>query len=243
MHLRMAGMASVVVAALVGCQTITRMGNPSFEASDVKYLDSDWSPKQCMLSRARSPKIKVCIQGNGNVQNAQAKTRQAVLAWLAPLQAKYKGIATDVDFTCQGQHGTVNVYSGTVGSMGAPGWIQVGDSDPLATWMHEFGHAFACLGDTYLNGMTEHCSGPQPKSIMCYGHGVANLTADDTASLIHQFQHFQDTPVDPKGDVDADSVNNGVDRCPGTLAGQPVWKDQLDGKWRGCGAGQTPSLL
>lgn len=209
--------------------------------SDVKFI-ANWSPASCIVSKVDKPALKMCITGNGNRKNAEAKTTESLNQWLAPLQARYKNIATEITFGCDNPDGYVNVNAGNGTGFAGPGRIlQIYDSSALGTWLHEFGHAFACLGDTYVGGAAGACMGGQPKSIMCWGLLLKNITEDDVNGLLAQYVKLAKPTAltDPEGDEDGDEVLNKVDLCPNTKAGSDVWHDEQDGKWMGCAFGQS----
>ena len=108
-----------------------------------------WNPSSCIMARARQPRLRICVRGTGDLANGREKTRRALEEWLAPLRARYEGIATTIEFSCDRPDGTVNVYPGDGRAHAAPGVVLgIYDSRPIGSWIHEFGHAFACLSDT-----------------------------------------------------------------------------------------------
>lgn len=231
---------SVAVGALVSCKTRT-----AEEPSDVKFVPGAWNVNSCTISKALEPEIRVCVKRTAASTEMQKKIEGALMKWINPLRTKYEGVTQTIKMSCNAPHLNVDLQNGYATCFASPGNITCGTSNQLGTWIHEFGHAFACLGDTYVGRTAGACQQGQPKSIMCYGMLLSELTKDDIDGLHHQFQRLaiQKTPIDPTGDEDGDGVANNVDKCPFTAAGATIWKDQENGKWRGCATGQTPHLL
>ncbi len=238
--------AHVVIAlALVSASCRTVGDTPEDSSSDVKFLDN-WDPSTCIVAHVDKPSLRVCVDGTGDIAHAQKMTEMALKQWLAPLQARYQNIATTIEFGCDHPDATVIVSSGSGTGWAGPGFVKkIFDSSELGTWLHEFGHAFACLGDTYVGGQAGACLAGQPKSVMCWGLLLNNLTEDDVNGVLQQYLKLgsQAALAAPEGDEDKDGIINAQDKCPGTIAGAVVWHDQQDGKWRGCGANQSPVPL
>ncbi len=151
-----------------------------------------WNPSTCIMARARQPRLRICVRGTGNIANAREMTRRSLEAWLVPLRQRYEGIATGIEFSCDRPDGTVNVYTGDGRAHAAPGVVLgIYDSRPIGSWIHEFGHAFACLGDTYVGGTAARCQPGQPRSIMCFGLLLDHITDDDVAGVVSQAERLR----------------------------------------------------
>lgn len=231
--------AAILSVGLVlsSCKTVEEP-----QETDVKYLDTGWNLNSCSIAHSTQPELKVCVRGGTLTAAADQKIRKSLLKWLAPLRQKYENVTTKIAMSCDNPHVNVQLTNGFIQCMASPGSITCGDQNELGTWIHEFGHAFACLGDTYVGGRAAYCMANQPKSIMCWGLLLDELMQDDIEGLHYQFNRLtlNKVLVDPTGDEDGDGITNGKDKCPGSLAGAAVWRDQEEGKWMGCALGQTP---
>jgi hypothetical protein len=174
----------------------TGCGRPAVEtdggASAPKYVL--WGVSDgCLVRKINKPTVTMCVTGQGDVERAKTMTRQAVLDWIEPLRepAESAGsmqLATEVEFACAGQlDGTVNLQPGDGIATAGPGHVNIFDRSAYGTYLHEFGHAFACIGDTYMNGTAANCQPGQPHSIMCDGLLRNDLTDDDVTAVRKQF--------------------------------------------------------
>lgn len=189
-----------LLGALGAASCAVDVDNSTPGRAEENYLVA-WNPSSCTIARTRKPVLRVCVRGSGNIAHAQMMTRRGLEAWLVPLRARYEGIATDIEFGCTNADATVNVYPGDGRAYSSPGVVQgIYDARPLGSWIHEFGHAFACLGDTYVGGTAAWCQAGQPRSIMCYGLLLNDVTADDIAGLEHQADRLGFTRRGPGDD-------------------------------------------
>jgi hypothetical protein len=174
----------------VGLGVASCSAEPGFEADQGAAANPyviAWNPSSCIIARSRRPRLRICVRGSGDLANGRVMARRALEAWLAPLRARYEGVASDIEFDCNAPDGTVNVYPGSGRAHASPGVVLgVYDRSAIGSWIHEFGHAFACLGDTYVNGRAGSCSPGQPRSVMCYGLLLNDVTADEVAGMYRQ---------------------------------------------------------
>jgi hypothetical protein len=198
----------------------------------------------CLVRKINKPKITMCVTGSGDLERSKTMTRKALLTWIEPLRGQSEGatLATEVEFGCSGtQDGSVNLQPGDGTAMAGPGNVNIFDQSAFGTYLHEFGHAFACIGDTYVGGMAANCMQGQPHSIMCDGLLRNDLSEDDVTAVRRQYATANGiNPGVPAGDEDGDGVDNAKDRCAATPTGSTVWHEEEGGKWRGCASGQTP---
>lgn len=180
--------AAVLAMMISSCgRTTTQTQNA--DLSETGRSAIPWAVSEyCLITKARQPKITVCVQGSGNTKEAEDKTRKALTLWLdaiRPLDAK---VTKKILFSCEAPDTTVFVYQGSGQEHSNGQNINVFDSSPLGTYLHEYGHAFACLGDTYAYGTAGYCVYGQPHSVMCDGLLVNELSQDDIAGVRGQFK-------------------------------------------------------
>jgi hypothetical protein len=197
----------------------------------------------CLITKSLEPSIRMCVTGY-NASHAQQQTKASLLQWLDAVRDLNPAVTSTIEFTCDNPHGRLTVDN--TGEYSYAGDVHVRSNSAPGTYLHEFGHAFACLGDTYVSGTAGYCAYGQPHSIMCDGLLRNDLTADDIAGVRKQFlamvggsdgggeQPKPKPPVDAN-DTDGDGVPNKDDRCSKTPAGSHVWGP---GQWHGCAAGE-----
>ncbi len=215
---------------------------------------------QCIITKSLKPAIKMCVTGYGDLTRARQLTEKSLMQWLDAVRDLHAGVATKVEFDCSEPDGRLVVDNS--GEYAYAGEIHLRSSSAAGTYLHEFGHAFACLGDTYVSGTAGHCAQGQPHSIMCDGLLREDLSDDDIAGVRAQFLAMVGTdggggeepgpgsdpdtgndpgdgggnkPVVNPNDGDGDGVPNKEDRCTETPAGSHVWGP---GQWYGCAAGE-----
>jgi len=231
---------SAIAACTSGCAAATE--EPT---EDLDVLDSEYRVWQrsasCLVTKSLTPSIRMCVTGRGDLARARTFTEAALKQWLDAVRPLNEGVTATIVFTCDAPDGRVRVDN--VGEYAMPADVHVNNGTVFGTYLHEFGHAFACLGDTYVGGRAGACMQGQPHSAMCDGLLRNNLSSDDVSGVQAQFRSMVQAgpppvPADPN-DVDGDGVPNAQDLCANTPAGNHVWKDQLNGVWKGCAYGQT----
>ena len=168
-----------------------------------------WLPFSNRLSfqGVHNNSVGLCISRQAGIQQrsmayASEQANQALRAWLKALYEIDPTVTTAVTITCSNQDYTVKIFtearfrSHLRGDMRA--FVEPNNGSIVNTpestldynlFLHEFGHAFANLGDTYLAGAAPgRCQSGQPNSIMC-SHYVfgQRLMADDLAGLKAQY--------------------------------------------------------
>ncbi len=204
-----------------------------------------WSEsKNCIVTKSLQPAIKVCVHGQGDLERGRDLVAESLRQWLDAVRGIHPGVTDKVEFTCDKPHGHVRIRGGSGRAFASPGKTTVYNTSKLGTYLHEFGHAFACLGDTYRSGTAGKCQSGQPHSIMCDGFLRKDLSEDDIAGVRKQFKRMvgldgvdenpNPPPVDPD-DLDADGVVNAEDLCAKTEYGAHV---EGPGSRFGCAEGQ-----
>lgn len=254
--------AALGFALLAGCTAPVESGDgasvngdpggdaPGTTVEDVGTVESPYVIWQrssgCLIRKALAPSIRMCVRSGGDLARAQRLTRESLLKWLDAIRPLNAQVTQTVEFNCTSYDGTLTVDN--TGEYSYAGQVHVRESSAPGTYLHEFGHAFACLGDTYVNGTAAYCMAGQPHSIMCDGLLRNDLTADDIAGVQVQFNAMvagtTAPPSTPGGNGAADGDGDGIpdtqDRCPSTPAGSHVWGDQYNGRWKGCAGGEVP---
>jgi|GEM_PF-1728045 len=222
-----------------------RNDDPDQVAGSELKFQTFLSPSSCLMRRAGEDKIRICIVGNGNQETVKDKSSRALQVWLDALDPAANADKTKIEFSCESADIRINAWSGGGGGeSGGPQQINIADGSAFGTYIHEFGHAFACLGDTYVGGMAGQCAAGQPHSVMCDGLLRNDLSQDDIDGIRYQYKQLVKAREgeNPNGDDDKDGVLNKHDRCPMTPEGKKVWRDDKEPQWRGCSEGQTPVL-
>lgn len=145
---------------------------------------------RCLIRHVFSPQIKICIEGSGDYARAQANISKALLLWIDPLRNDHKNLTKQIVFTCDNPDGHVVVSQGWTQEMAGGGVVWVSDQSAFGTYLHEYGHAFACIGDTYVNSTAGYCMDGQPHSVMCDGLLRNDLSFDDISAVRYQFQRL-----------------------------------------------------
>ena len=206
---------------------------------------------KCIITKSLKPELTMCVTGSGDLDHARQVTAKSLMQWLDAVRDLHKGVATKVVFGCTNPDGRLTVDNS--GEYAYAGDIHLKTSSADGTYLHEFGHAYACLGDTYVNGTAGACAAGQPHSVMCDGLLRDDLSADDIAGVRAQFIKMVGTdgsggdkpdsggdkpvsdPIDPN-DPDGDGVPTKDDRCTKTPVGSHVWGP---GEWYGCAGGES----
>jgi hypothetical protein len=201
--------------------------------------------KKCLVTQSLEPAVKICVHGQGDLERGRGLVAESMRQWLDAVRGIHSGVTEKVEFTCDNPHGYVRIRGGSGRAFASPGKTTVYNTSKLGTYLHEFGHAYACLGDTYRNSTAGKCQSGQPHSIMCDGFLRQDLTEDDIAGVREQFKRmvgFDDIddggptlpPVD-SNDLDGDGVPNAEDLCAKTQFGSHV---EGPGPRFGCAEGQ-----
>lgn len=199
------------------------------------------SSKKCIVTKSLQPVIRICVHGSGDLARSRDLVRESMRQWLNAVRPLHSGVTDQVEFSCDNPHGYVRVRGGSGRAFASPGKTTVYNKSNLGTYLHEFGHAFACLGDTYRNATAGKCQSGQPNSIMCDGMLRKELAQDDINGVQAQFKRLVGKPenpdippMDPK-DNDSDGVPNELDLCPKTPIGSHV---HGPGEYYGCAESQ-----
>lgn len=234
------------VVAAGSCKTISPRND---SAAHTKYLIS-MGAQYCPIQKANQESIRVCLQGADTSQQKSDEIKKAATMWMDAIRSKYAQAKAQIKMTCEQPDITVNIahgYGTPMTYLGMPATLSIYTGTEFGNILHEFGHAIPCLDDTYVGGSAGYCVQGQPKSVMCYGLLINELTEDDVAGAISQYEAIglHKKNLNPDGDDDHDSILNKDDRCAGTPANATVWKDRGAEKikWLGCAEGQTPSLF
>lgn len=204
------GRVGALLCAAVASGCAADVGEPGTGSATENYTVA-WNPSSCTIARVLKPRLRVCVRGSGDIAHAQVMTRRGLEAWLVPLRARFENVATEVEFGCTDPDATVNIYPGSGRAYSSPRVVLgVYDQSALGTWIHEFGHAFACLGDTYVNGTAAWCQPGQPRSVMCYGLLLNDVTADDIAGMVRQAERLGFTPRRAGDPIDAGTPDASV---------------------------------
>ncbi len=254
-------LAASSVLAVGGCSSSSNAPAASETVDEGESAYVIWQRgARCMMRKSLAPSIKVCVTGGGDLTHARALTKDSLLKWLDAVRPLNANVTSTIEFTCNAPDGMVSVDN--TGEYASPGDVHTYSSSAPGTMLHEFGHAFACLNDTYVGGIAGNCQAGQPHSVMCDGLLRNDLSADDIAGARVQFLAMVGTttgggdagaatdsgtggqPDSGTGgganDTDGDGVPNADDRCPKTPPGTHVWHDEYGGAYKGCAPGETP---
>lgn len=216
------------------------------ESQESPYIANAYT-NYCLLTKTHAPSIKMCVQGNGDLTRARRLTEESLLQWLNALRPVTSNVTSTIEFTCNSPDGYVTVSNSVQRAYAMGSNVWVGNTSEPGTYLHEFGHSFACLGDTYAS-YAGVCLPGQPRSIMCDGLLRNTLAADDIAGVRAQYaRHFgrsvpgASSTMSTPNDADSDGIPNHLDRCPNTPPGSHVWNNEYQGYWRGCAPGQIPT--
>ncbi len=189
--------SALTLSSLIGC-------GPSMQpeeqpASQLHFIENWPQSPSCGFRRALDPVVNVCVRSSASAEATEkqkALTLQALQSWLGAVRQVNQQVTNNVQFACTGNALTLNIQSGDGTATGGPGKINVYPTKNLGSHLHEWGHAFACLGDTYVNGAAGRCKPGHQESIMCWGaYGENRLYGDDIAGVQTSFlRHFQANP-------------------------------------------------
>jgi hypothetical protein len=237
----------LICAALTASTTLAACASDDSHDSSEQQEDEFrlWSQsKNCLVRKSLQPVVTICVHGQGDLKRGRGLVAESMRQWLDAIRGIHPGVTEKVEFTCDDPDGYVRIRGGSGRAFASPGKTTVYNKSKLGTYLHEFGHAFACLGDTYRNATAGKCQSGQPHSIMCDGFLRTDLSADDIAGVREQFKRMvgldgvdntpTPPPVDPD-DLDADGVPNVDDLCAKTEYGAHV---EGPGPRFGCAQGQ-----
>jgi hypothetical protein len=256
-------MKTIFILTIMGLVISSCLNNNSEKdsASSLHFLTMA-GPQSCTIKSALKPQINICFRGSGVNQSIKTHTFNGVREYLNVLRPLNSEVTDNVVEDCSSPDLTVNVSNGNGVSTGGMRRINTYANKGYATILHELGHAFACLGDTYVGRQAGYCKKGQPESIMCWGaFGKKELYPDDIEGIRRQFKKIH--PVNQSGaqassnsqnqnqnqnqnqsqsqnsiqiqDHDQDGVADINDLCSKSPRGIKVWKS---GSWIGCSEGQ-----
>lgn len=166
--------------------------------SQLHFIENWPDSAACGFRKAMKP-INVCVssQASGaDTEKQKQYTLRALTEWLGALRQVNGNVTDQVAFNCGADSLKLNVHAGNATATGGPGFINVYPTKQLGTHLHEWGHAFACLGDTYQGRQAGSCKPGHPESIMCWGeYGEDRLYDDDIKGVQKIFlQKFPSAP-------------------------------------------------
>jgi len=176
------------------------------------------SPSSAGLAHAREASFKICIEGSQNeIAKAQDYARRAMLTWLRALRQIDPKVTSRVEFSCSAPHQTIKLIPGSGTSTSGAQHSNIYTERPYGTYLHEFGHSFAALGDTY-DGGGGSCTAGQPESLMCRGaygnkdsQGFSTLYQDDVTGIQSRYRQIfsdvtaPDPSINPLGPLNPDA--------------------------------------
>lgn len=191
--------------------------------SQLHYIEGFSGSSSCGFRRAMQP-ISVCVRSQVDAASTDQQKQFTVAAlreWLGALQQINSRVTDQVGFGCGGGSLNLNVKAGEGTAMGRPGSIDVYADKELGTHLHEWGHAFACLSDTYEGGKAGQCKPGHQDSIMCWGEfGEDRLYEDDIVGVQRSFsRYFASSPVTQQSQVpieDESLVDQDMEQYPET---------------------------
>lgn len=154
---------------------------------------------QCSIAKLDRDNFSICLQGSASkpdFERAKKYAMKSTVAWLRVLKAYDNTITSNIYYSCENPSLTIVLKNGSGRSYAVPGKTWIYNEVPYATWVHELGHAFVGLGDTYKNAKAGDCRTGQPQSIMCWGgygprsdyERFSTLWADDIEGAIHNLR-------------------------------------------------------
>lgn len=157
---------------------------PEKTKSELNYIVNPYSHAK-LKGLYEMPRL--CIKG----PYATAWRRQIVqglMVWQRELRKRDPDIVSSAVISCDDYDYEIQTYA-TPGRAHANrrGRIRLFRNTDFATIVHEFGHAFAGLGDTYVEGVWT-CKPGQPMSIMCSTRYGAKLFRDDINGLLKVYK-------------------------------------------------------
>jgi hypothetical protein len=174
------------------------------------------------LKAMRSSEFKLCVQNQGyagSMEVQKTNAMQGLLTWYKAIRQIDPTIKNNIKLDCNNSDVEVNVNGGAGRSYTTGNVITLDAGNGDGSILHEFGHGFAGLSDTYdtSTGQAGACVQGQPTSVMCWGMygkrdsaGHSLLYADDVKgiqanykSVFPEFANAQpDTSIDPTAPLD-----------------------------------------
>ncbi len=213
------GVKILLLALVTTLMACAPGADDDFGADSQLHFIENWTQNpRCGFRFAMQPVIKVCVQSQQSQQVIEAQkqyTLKSLTDWLGALRQVNGQVTDRVEFSCDNAQLTMNVQAGSGTATGSPGRINVFASKQLGTHLHEWGHAFACLGDTYVGRQAGKCKPGHQESIMCWGeYGEDRLYADDIEGVQKAF--LKSFPYNPP-------ANGGVAQPLGGAAVQELF--------------------
>lgn len=179
--------AMVILSLVAACSPRQQVDESN---SQLHYIEG-WSQNPgCGFRLAMQP-LKVCVRGGSSqkvIDEQKNYTLSALKSWLGALRQVNQQVTDQVDFGCDNARLTMNIQAGEGTATGGPGRINIYASKQLGTHLHEWGHAFACLSDTYMGRQAGKCKPGHRESIMCWGeYGEDRLYDDDIEGIQKTF--------------------------------------------------------
>lgn len=128
--------------------------------------------KQCAVKNARDDSFKICLRGAStrpDFERHKEYATRAALTWLKLYRMLDYSVTTKVVLSCEQPAIVVNVLNGSGRSYAQPSQAWLYAEVNQSTWVHEFLHAMAGLGDTYQGSTACQCRSGQPISNACCG--------------------------------------------------------------------------
>ncbi|MBI1861145.1 MAG: hypothetical protein HYR96_09535 [Deltaproteobacteria bacterium] len=162
--------------------------------------------QQCLIRKVFHPHITICVEGAGDHDRAKEMATRALMMWVEPLRIANTPLSHEIEFDCQRPDGWIVVKRQWEREHTQGNVVTVSDQSAFGTYLHEFGHAFACIGDTYVNGLAGHCLFGQPHSVMCDGLLRKDLSDDDIKAVRFQFRTLVQTLSESQSDPNDDNL-------------------------------------
>ena len=184
----------IAILGLVSCVPKPR-NQESTGGSKLDFVGFNASSPSMGYIYARQPSFKICMKSQvSETANAAHKllVQDALGQWLSAIRTIDPQVTKSIEFSCDRAPMTWYLDAAPTNgtSWGAPGWIRTNIQNRVGTYLHEFGHAFAGLGDTYVGGGGQGCVAGQPTSIMCLGDfGGKALYPDDINGILFNYKN------------------------------------------------------
>lgn len=177
------------------------------------------------LLAVRESEFRLCVRNQGykgDMEKQKQNAMVALLTWYRALRQIDPKVQNNIKQSCSNSHMDVLVFSGGNRSSARGHQISVFADNGDGSILHEMGHAFAGLSDTYDTGagLAGRCVPGQPQSVMCWGmygnhdaSGHSLLYKDDIDGIQANYTRVfrdvagakPDTSIDPTTTLD---INN-----------------------------------